>query len=358
MQNPGVVLAGVLASTLLLFSAIPDRAYGAIDITLSTEGVGDRVDQSSNLADGGFASPESKPRFQAFSTSVDWELNARSSVSVSLARRELNSLRDSFEIDQIAFSMFTRISHERAKYLLGVRAGLAVNHADQLVKNSFTHYNDATLRGASIEQPRDLTLTGGLSGTRPIGRGFSFSGRLNAGLVVSDHDFMQGEGESSEGCQYAFVTNGSTGSLQQQGVCGALINYSQEFANEDGVEDRLGFRSSEDIAYQARFVEVGAGLGWAHRAVSFGLSYRFRQYFRGRLDQRITDNGDTPTRVSQVARANIAYRLGGRWTVSLASIYQSAPYLDEVPLLYTAFTSERYTGGESLSFRLSASLRL
>ncbi len=358
MRFSGFVLATVLASTFLLTAFNTSRAFGAVSVTLSSEGVGDRVDQSPNLPDGGFAPSQSKPRFQAFSASIDWDLNARTTVRFSLAQREMNSLRDSFEINQFALSAFTRISPRRAPYLLGVNVGLAVNNADQLIKNSFTHYNGATLRSASINRPQDRTFSAALTGSRPLGHGFTLLGRLSAGLVSSDHDSMQGLGQSSEGCQYAFGTDGSTGSLQQQGVCGVLVSYSQEFANEDGVEDRLGFRSSEDVSYTGRFVGAGSALGWSHQAVSVSVGYRFRQYFRDQLDRRISINGDTPTRVSQTAQAIVAYRPGRRWTLSLAWIYQTASYLDEIPLLYTAFTSERYTSGDSLSFKLSVTVRL
>ncbi len=358
MHRSEIVLAAVVASTFLFTTLSTNRAFGAVDLTLSSEGVGDSVDQSPNLPAGGFAPPQSKPRFQAFSASIDWDMSARTRVRVSFAQREMNSLRDSFEINQIALSAFTRISPVGVPYLLGVNVGLAVNQADQLVKNSFTNYNGATLRSASINRPQDRTFSAALTGLRPLGRGFTLVGKFGAGVVSSDHDSMQGVGQNSEGCQYVFSTDGSTGSLKQQGVCGMLVSYSQKYANEDGVEDRLGFRSSEDVAYKARFVGAGGALGWSHQAVSVSVGYRLRQYFRDRLDRRISVNGDTPTRVSQIARAIIAYSPQRRWSVSLASIYQTAPYLDEIPLLYTAFTSERYTGGGALSFQLSVTLRL
>ncbi len=353
-----MVLATFVASTLIFTALSTNQAFGAVDITLSAESAGGHVDQSPNLPGGGFESSQSKPRFKALSLGIDWDLSARTSVSFSLAQRDMNSLRDSYEINQVALSTVTRISPAGAPYLLGVNVRLAVNHADQLLKNSFTSYNGATIRSASINRPQDRTLSAALTGVRPLGRGFSFLGRLSAGLVSSDHDSMQGQGQSSEGCQYAFSTNGSTGSLRQQGGCGVLISYSQEFANEDGVEERLGFRSSQDVAYKARFVGAGGELGWSHRSVSVSVGYRFREYFRDNLDHRITVNGDTPTRISQVARAIIAYSPRRRWTVSLASIYQTAPFLDDIPMLYTAFTSKRYTGGDSLSFQLSVTLRL
>lgn len=353
-----MVLATFVASTFFVTALSTNRVFAAVDITFSAEGVGARVDQSPNLPDGGFAASKSKPRFRELSASMDLDVGSRTRISFSLAQREMNSLRDSFEINQVSLSAFTRISPADARYLVGVNVGLAVNHADQLVKNSFTHFNGATLRNASIIGPQDRTLSATLRGALPLRYGFSLSGGLSVGQVLSDHDSMQGWGQSNEGCQYAFSTDGSTGSLRQQGACGALISYSQEFANEDGVENRLGFRSSQDVAYRARFLGAGGELGWSHRSVSISVGYRIRKYSRGELDQRITANGDTPTRFSQVAKAIIAYDTGRRWTVSLASFYQTAPFLDDVPLLYTAFTSDRYTGGDSLSFQLSATLRL
>ena len=356
--NQGAVPITLLIGTLLISIVGAGAARAAVDLTISMESVGDTVDQSPNLAEGGFAPPESKPRFQAFTAGIDWTFDARTSVSFSAGRNELNSLRDSFEINQIALSAYRRISPDRVPYTFRLHAALTFNYVDQLIKNSYTTYNGATLTSASISQPEDRTLSIGLSGSRLVSKGFKFAGRVNAGMISSDHESMQGVGKSQDDCSYSFSTDGSTGSLVQLETCGPLVSYSQQFANEDGVEDRLGFRSSQDVAHSARFLEVGGGVAWSRQSISIGVDYQFRQYYRDTIDERISENGDTPTTFSQTARAALTYRLGSNWSLSLASIYQTAPYLDEIPLLYTAFTSERYTGGDALSFKLSASLRL
>jgi hypothetical protein len=191
-----------------------------------------------------------------------------------------------------------------------------------------------------------------------MGRGFTVGTRLAAGLTSSAHDSLQGQGQSDEGCEYEFNTSGQTGSLTQLGSCGALLRYEQQFANKDGVEDRLRFRASEDVAYQAHFIEAGLQLDWTHKAWSFSTALQARQYFRDSLDRRISANGDTPTQLSQTASVEMQYQLNRRWSLGLLSTYQSAPFLDDIPMLYTAFTRERYTGGDVLSFQLKATLSL
>lgn len=351
---PIILLIGTLLSSLVG----ADTAHAAVGVTFSIESVGDSVDQAPNLAEGGYAPAQSQPRFQAFTAGIDWTLDARTSLRFSGGRNELNSLRDSFQINQIALSAYRRISPDLVPYSFGLHAALTFNYVDQLVKNSYTTYNGATLTSASISQPEDRTLSVGLSGSRLLSKGFTLAGRVNGGMISSDHESMQGVGKSQDDCSYSFTTDGTTGSLVQLEACGPLVSYSQQFANEDGVEDRLGFRSSQDVAHSARFMEIGGGLGWSHQSISIDIDYRLRQYYRDTIDDRISENGDTPTTVSQTARAALTYRLGRQWSLSLASIYQTAPYLDEIPLLYTAFTSERYTGGDALSFKLSASLWL
>lgn len=343
----------VVRYAILLCSALlPVSSLATVVATLGVEGVTDNVRYSPNMENGGFADPQTRPRFLAYSLGVDWQVTARTSFSLTVAHRELNSLRDSFDIGQLALNAFTVLSPRTAPYTLGLAVGVSVNHADSLIKNSYTHYNGAIIREASINQPQDRRLMMGLVAGLPLGHGFALTARLGAGLIHNSHDSMQGQGQSVEDCQYAFMTTSQTGSLTQQGSCGALISYSQQFANEDGVEERLGFRSSQDVSYRARFIEAGADMAWGHKAISLTLGYRIRRYYRDHLDQRIEANGDTPTRFSHVSRATVSYRLNRRWSLSLASIYQTAPYLDDVPMLYTAFTSQRFSGANALSFQV------
>jgi len=337
----------------MLSTLSPLASHASFDITLALESVEDNVDYSPNLQAGGFAVPQSRPRFKAYSVGVKWQASPRTSFSASLTQRELNSLRDSFDISQLSIKATRLLSPEAARYTFGTSVNLSMNYSDVLVKNSYTSYNGAVIRGASISRPQDQSLTAGLFAGLPLRNGFALSSRLAAGVLSSDHEYIEGQGQSGDGCDYAFTASDQRGSLIQQGSCGDLLSYSQVFNNEEGVEERLGFLPSQDVSYRARFFEAGAGLSWTRQALSLMLDYRIRRYQRGQLDQRIQDNGDTPTRISQIASANLSYRLNERWSVSMSSLYQSAPYLDHVPLLYTAFTSNRFSKTNALSFLFS-----
>lgn len=338
----------------VLSTLLPIAAHASVDITLALESVEDNVDYSPNLETGEFANPQSRPRFKASSLGVHWQVSPQTSFGASIAQREVNSLRDSFDISQLSISATRLFAPATARYTLGASVGLSMNYSDVLVKNSYTNYNDAVIRGASINRPRDQTLTAGFFAGLNLKHGFSLSAQVAAGVLESDHDYIEGQGQSREGCEYAFTASEHSGSLNQQGSCGALVSYSQEFISEQGVEERLGFLPSQDVSYRARFIEAGTGMAWTRQALSILLDYRIRQYQRGQLDIRIEDNGDTPTRVSQVVRANLSYRFSQRWSLSMSSIYQTAPYLDDVPLLYTAFTSQRFSDATALSFLISS----
>lgn len=338
---------------MMLSTILPLASHASVDITLALESVEDNVNYSPNLQTGGFAAPQSRPRFRAYSVGVKWQANPRTSLSASFAQREMNSLRDSFDISQLSIEATRTLSPEAARYTFGASVNLSMNYSDVLVKNSYTSYNGAVIQGASIARPQDQSLTAGLFAGLPLRHGFALSSRVAVGVLSSDHESIEGQGQSGDGCEYAFTASERSGSLIQQGSCGDLLSYSQEFNSEAGVEDRLGFLPSQDVSYRARFLEAGAGLGWTRQALTLMLDYRIRRYQRGQLDQRIQDNGDTPTRISQIASANVSYRLSERWSVSMSSLYQSAPYLDQVPLLYTAFTSNRFSKSTALSFLFS-----
>lgn len=345
---------GRLGIAAVFSTLLPIASHASVDITLALERVEDNVDYSPNLETGGFANPQSRPRFQASSLGVRWQVSPRTSLGASFTQREVNSLRDSFDISQLSVSATRLLAPATARYTLGTSVNLSMNFSDVLFKNSYTNYNGAVIRGASINRPQDQTLTAGFFAGLNLKHGFSLSARVAAGVLKSDHDYIEGQGQSSDGCEYAFTASEQNGSLNQQGSCGALVRYSQEFTSEQGVEERLGFLPSQDVSYRAQFIEAGTGMTWTRQALSLLLDYRFRQYQRGQLDVRIEDNGDTPTRASQIARANLSYRFSKRWSLSMSSIYQTAPYLDDVPMLYTAFTSQRFSDATALSFLISS----
>jgi len=324
-------------------------------ISISTESVGDQVDYSPNLEEGGFATPERRSRYQSARFEYTHQQSPESLLNISLSQRQLANLRDTYEINQVEISTVHRFKLLPSRYFFDVAFGALFNHSDRLVKNSYTTYDGNLITRSSIVNPQDQTLYFNLMTGLKLGGGFSVRALSGAGITRSDHQSVNGVGRSADGCQYAFFTDGNGGSLDQLGSCGDVISYQQTFANEEGVEDRLGFRASRDIAYLARFIQTGAQISWASQRFAASFGYRYRRYFRGELDQNIEAEGRTPVRVSQLLDAEVSYNPTARWRLSLAATYHSAPFLDDIPLLYTAFTSERYNNADALSFRLRGS---
>lgn len=324
-------------------------------ININAESVGDQVDYSPNLIQGGFATPEKRSRYRSARLEYVRQQTPNSLVSVSVSQRQVNSLRDAYEINQLEANALFRLSPSTARYSVDVGFDALFNHSDRLSKNSYTTYDGNVITRSSIDNPQDQTLAITMITGLRLGRGFSVQALSGGGLTHSDHDSVNGVGSSSDGCQYAFSTDGSVGSLDQLGSCGAVVSYQQTFASEQGVEDRLGFRASRDISYLARFVQTGAQLSWSSSRVAASLGYRYRRYFRGSLDQNIEAEGRTPVRVSQLLNAEISYKPSVQWKLSFSASYHSAPFLDDVPLLYTAFTSDRYNDTKALSLGFGVS---
>jgi len=324
-------------------------------ISISTETVKDKVDYSPNLAEGGYATPERRARFESYRVAYSFRQSPRSLVSVGISKREINSLRDSFEIDQVEFERYYRLTPNSSTYTVDLAFGASFSKAGRIHKNSYTSYGEYLITSSSIEDPKDRTLSLNLIGGKTLAGGLSIPSFAGGGVVRSSHKSVNGAGLNSDGCEYVFNADGSGGNLTQIGTCNALLNYQQNYASEADVGNRLGFRPSEDIAYWGKFAEAGAQLMWTANQYTASLGYRYRHYSRNTIDQNIEASGNTPVETSHIIRTGLTYRPAAQWQMSLDAKYQTAPFLDDLPLLYTAFTSNRYVNKSSLSLRLGIS---
>ncbi|MFK7853565.1 MAG: hypothetical protein AB8B79_05605 [Granulosicoccus sp.] len=354
----GVALCNALAiqgASAALFPDLHKNTDFDRAISISTESVADQVEYSPNLDDGGFLAPEKRSRYQAARFEYSQQTDSRSVLKVSLAQREMTSLRDSYDVSQLELKGIHRISKPSATYFFDLALSASFNHTDRLHKNSYTTYDGNLITRSSIDNPQDQSLDISIIGGLKLGHGFSVRALSGGGFTRTDHRSVNGVGRSADGCQYAFSTDGKGGSLNQLGTCGDVISYQQTFADEEGVGERLGFRASKDIAYLASFIQMGSEIGWSTQRFTASLGYRYRRYFRGELDQNIEDEGRTAVRVSQLLDAQLTYSPSAKWRLSFSATYHSAPFLDDIPFLYTAFTSERYHDADALSFRLGGS---
>ena len=345
----------VHAASAAFYPAIEKLPILGSAIVVSSETVGDKVDYAPNIEDGSFASPEKRWRYQSAKLGYVYRPASRSLLSFSASHRQVNSLRDSYEISQFEIANLYRLSPIGARYFLDFSAAASANYSNSLVKNSFSSVNGNLITQSTIDNAHDVTLSLNLLMGSRLGNGFSIAAFSGGGAVHSAHNSVNGIGLSTDGCRYSFETDGSNGSLQQIGSCGDVLSYQQTYATEQGVEDRLGFRASRDIAYRARFIQAGTELRWSHQRFAASLGYRYRRYFRGALDREIAQNEGTPVRVSQIVNASFAYKFVSKLSLSLGVSYHTAPFLDETPLLYTAFTNERYHKNDAVSFNVGLS---
>ena len=342
-------------SNAALFPNIDSQSEFTRSISITAETIGDKVSYSPNLVGGGHAYPERRSRHQSTRFEYTHSETPETLLNLSLSQRQLNSVRDSYDINQLTINYAIRVSPTLSRYSVDFSFGALLNHSDSLVKNSFTNYAGNLITRSSIENPQDQTLYANVIS------GFTVSKRVRTKLLVgggvtrSDHESINGIGVSNNGCQYAFAADSGGGSLRQIGVCGDVINYQQTFVSEDGVSERLGFRPSEDVAYLARFAQFGAQISWSTSSIAMSIGYRYRHYFRGKIDENITVIGNSPVNVSQTLEAEVSYQPNRRWKLTLGTTYYSAPFLDDVPMLYTAFTSDRYDNTDVLNFRLVGS---
>jgi len=202
---------------------------------------------------------------------------------------------------------------------------------------------------------RLLSIRFNLIGGRKFGRQLTLSAFAGGGVLRSSHESINGTGQNGEGCEYEFSASSNGGNLTQIGTCNALLSYQQVYASEEDVEERLGFRPSQDIAYKGKFAEAGAQIHWSSKNYGFSAGYRYRYYSRDFIDDNIESAGNTPVTSSQIVRAEFSYKPSSQWRLSLTAKYQTAPFLDDLPLLYTAFTSNRYDNESSISYRLGVS---
>jgi len=324
-------------------------------VQLSTETVSDNVAYSPNLDQGGFATPKERARYQSYRLAYSFRHSGNSLVSISLSERQIYNLRDSFTINKAGFERFFRMTPSTSKFSLDLAFGASFSNADRIDKNSYTSFGENLITGSAIEKPRDRALSFNVIGGMKFGTQLTLSTFAGGGVVRTSHESINGKGQSGEGCEYEFSANGAGGNLTQIGSCNALLNYQQIYASEEDVGERLGFRPTQDIAYTGRFAESGVQIRWSSRKFGVSAGYRYRYYLRNIIDENIEASGNTSVTSSQTVHAEFSYKPSAQWQLSLAAKYQTAPFLDDLPMLYTAFTSDRYDNESSLSFQLGIS---
>lgn len=323
-------------------------------LSLELESVNDSVNYTPNLPSGRFAEPQEKPRFHANKLRISFSPPGANKFYASISQRQLTSLRDAFVVNQVRAGLQRRLPALKSpQYNLAVGVDAMFNYASELYKNSYTDYDDQLITEVRLIEPRDTRLSAQAQLGISLPRKIKVHVDLIGGFSHTSQKSVKGASRLSNQCNYEFNATESGGSVHQLGQCGQVVSFKQTYPNDAALNNRLGFSVAKDVSYRDYFLGTGVSLGWSIGPFLLNTGYQFRQYFRPTIDDRIRAAGGAPVTRSHNAFASTSITLFTHWQVNVNATYQSAAFLDDIPLLYTALTHQRYGGKGVIRYALS-----
>ena len=324
-------------------------------LTLETEGVPGTVAHAPNLPGGGHAPASRRPRFASGALGLGWRPSSAWHVRARLDRRTLASVRDAYAIDGAALGVARRLPSPHAAARLALVLDARGNRAEELYKNSWTEIGDARLTGARLHDARDDALALALAARAAIGARFGLSVRIGAGVTRTAHARLTGVGDGGDGCRYGFEASGGTGTLTLLEPCDGLDAFREEYANEGGIERRLGFAPSADLSYTSRTHSAALGLDGTLGRADFALVWSGVRHARNGVDERLRARGFGTVTASHTTSLRASFAATRALRLHAGAHYRSTAYLDELALLYGAFTAGRFVR-DTLSFGAGLSI--
>ena len=350
----GAVCAAVPAAEPAIWNA-PSPESGRWQIVIGGAGVGDSVEHEPNAAGGGFEPVKTLPRYVEGELGIAWLPNRDWSLRASLGHRSLTFKRDRYEVDSLSFALSRTLPSPHRATRLALSLGLRVNHADELYKNSWTEIGGNRLTEARLFDARDTSLALDLSSRTAIGPRLTLSALAGIGWNRSAHRRLYAAGDDGEGCRYAIDADEERSELVLLEPCGKVLAFRETYANERDLDARLDFAPSVDLEQSALLLRGGLALGYRAGRTDLSLAWRHTHHERDALDERIRAEGGTVVDSSRLLALNVGFRASRRLRLNASVERRSTAYLDELPLLYSRFTSERFAS-DTLSFGLGASI--
>lgn len=325
--------------------------------TISMDSAGDRVDYEPNLPDGGYADKQNKPRFKSFNLALDWAPSEKWHLRGTLGEQYFVSKRDKIELRSFTVSGDYRFSKPIAGGSLLYSFGVGQNFASSIEKNSYTRYGDYLLKSVKIGSPRDIQVQNTLSLQFQPKANFNWGVFTGIGYTETKLQSVSGQTQSKDGCNYRFNVEAGEGVVEQLGVCGQVIAFSQEYPNYESVEQYLGFNPDKDLTYKALYGQLGINASWNLNRWRPMVGYYYQQIDRRAFDDRTTEAGQPALTQNHTLAGKLRYQWTDVVGVSLTAEYNKYQMLNYLPVLYTGVTTNMFEGS-ALFFRLSLDLSL
>ena len=338
--------APLVAATIT--NQIPSLSQGvyeasAFNVGLGFGTVGDRVAYSPNLPDGGFSDPVSKPRYESHSVSAHWQVNSKLSVGGLLAQRNFTSLRDDFKFNSYRVDVSYRLPAIAVDTITSLDFSIGSNRASRLDKNSYTQIGENLLRQVSVNSPSDLHWRASLSQNHKLTKNTRYTFFSGVGQTLSRHDGIEGSGVDSTGCVYDFQFFSEGGTVDQRDACGAIQSMNRVYPDELSIERDLSVAPQRDMENNAWFYRVGGNLTSSYNSWQTSLGFYHQRYVRDLLDQRIRNFGGEVLNANNVVTLQATRFMSGNLSYTATLEYNQHQFLDELPVLYTRLTSDRFS---------------
>ncbi len=311
-----------------------------VQLTVEHKTVGDTVQYTPNLRSGGFASPTRKKRFQESSLRFFWQTTSGVSVEGGLSERSFTTLRDHFGFLQSHLTLRLAL-YNTAEQKTSLWVSLSSNRASALQKNSYTAIGNQVIRSVTVQSPSDYSLEFGSDWNVNLGPHSRIHAQFSLGSTDTYNAGLNGD-LARGNCDYQFEFGQSGGSVELSDPCGDMTALSRIYPNDATVNQEFGVSPANDLRNRAVFTRVGIGVSKSFSTWSVGANYYYQQYFRDKLDNSIESSGNNTYKYNQVLSLTARRQLTRQITLGAQADYHRHRYLDEVPVLYTRLTSDRF----------------
>jgi len=218
------------------------------------------------------------------------------------------------------------------------------NRSSRLDKNSFTRLGDNLIRQVSVKSPSDLLWRASLSQNQKLTTRTRYTIFSGVGQTVSRHSGIEGVGVDSSGCIYDFNFLSEGGSVSQRDSCGAIQSMQRIYPDELSIERDLAVAPQKDLQNNGWYYRIGGDLTTNFGPWQTRLAFYHQRYVRDQLDQRIRNVGGQVFDSNNAVTLQATRHYSNKFSYTAALEYNQHQFLDELPVLYTRLTSDRFAG--------------
>lgn len=329
-----------------LLTATPERASPQLRVELGLDLVNRSIDFSTSADPGGQNPATTAGDYRGGQLLAAWRANDRLWLSGGLWQRRISNAVDHFDYTSWQLAGQWRLSDAAgAMPALALRLGAWGNRASATEATTPVRVPGAILDTVSIDSPSDQQLQVDLVATWPLSARLDVSAVLSAGRSQLRYGGLTAT-TTRNGCPYNLVFTGNDifGTLAQPctGTGGGVIRQFFDSSGDYGVD------VAREIAWNGRFLQLGANLRWLQGDWQLAGGYLFHTTRRSGVDGILARRGDPVHRHNHVVMAEAAYRLWPQLSVFGRAQVSSNLFLHDIPVTYNASTSGSFGNRFSL----------